>query len=784
MEWNEPARSFSRFLLHEMALHVKGIEMHMAGIRLRMTSGVWFACLTLCGLPLIAQTPDSSNLVAVPPTHGATFVVTKFGAVADGAVGAPNAGHNSAPAINAAIQAACSAGGGTVSIPAGTFNIAIEPSVPRPGGGVAAITIPCNSITLQGAGHDSTILSFWLIANGRDVVPTSICPHNPDVASQVKPRTWRGSGIYIVGGKDPRSPRSNVTIRDLRITGNAVINSDNRNPVLWDGTSPLPRNSTCNGWDTSNKGIYLQNNDFSGGAKGVDAGGYYPPTATYFDAVRVVNVHIDHFLGELVYGGNLAVADSLIQSSEFDNSNGDCVSVGGGWQFINNFCHDSAANAFENTPGSEPQTYIGNRMQDVLLDGVGITNFAYSGHANFEYDQLQIIGNNFLRVKRNGISLYNASHALITKNTIIDSHTGILLYDFGSASPAPPLTKPDQLPASPALQAEQAASSKRVPAGKLFVSVAWHYGDPPSVAVKYTSHPGADATTVVDGNGELRVKAPRPPVADAQHMPTGWEVFVGRTHQGEHQQGTVLPLGTDFVLSQEPTANGVSSLVLEEAPPAPSIGPKLNEQGGGLLAPGAYDVSTAWVTDSPNTRIISPPSPRSSITLRQGNAKIAVSQAAANPPENAIGYLIFEGPQGGILHLVGSPDALTQASASTTITAAADTRGLALPGTTGTILSPNVSEVEIRNNVFLADGANVPAAVQCCGVPKTWPMVQRVTIRDNTIGQTQKAKAANLHVVHPISLPPELSAAPHSAPAAMHTVPASRQLTMESNSIQ
>lgn len=739
---------------------------------------------------LISQSLAGQNSVqpltpprSAPLKQTSNFEVTRFGAVADGAIGSPNTGHNNAVAINAAIKAACAVGGGTVSIPAGVFNIAMQPDAPRPDSGVAAITIPCSNITLQGAGHDSTTLSFWLISQGRDVVPTSICPRNPDVVSAATPRAWRGSGIYISGGTDPQKPRVNVIIKDLRITGNAEIDGDNRNPVLWDGTTPLPHGSRCNGWDTSNKGIYLQNNDFSRGPKGVEASGFYPAMAAYYDGIQIINVHVDHFLGELLYGGNLGLIRSSVQSSEFDHTNGDCISVGGGWRFDGNYCHDSAANAFENTPGSRAQSYTNNRIQDVALDGIGITNFAYRTHANFEYGEIQIQNNILTRVKRNGISLYNASHATITGNKIVDSHSAILLYDFGEAAAAP--SDGGMHPGVPALRAEAAGANSRVPPGKLFVSVAWHFGDPPSAGVKYASPPSDDQTIAMDGRTQLQINPPALPSANGADKPTGWLVFIGRTHESEHQQGSIIPIGSDFVLSQEPAMQGVLRSSYGALARAPESAPVVRAQSGGALGPGSYDVATAWVTAASGTWIISPPSPKSPISLPVANQRLVVTEPSS-PPENTLGYLVFIGPSGGALHLAGAADAAIRPSESASITAPPPNGSHVLPGPSGAILSPNVSDVEIRNNVILADGANVSAGIECCGVPKVWPMVQHVSIGGNTIGETKSGKSANLHVAKPTNLPLELSNSPQlgNGSARIHAAPAGREVTLAPNSSQ
>jgi hypothetical protein len=753
-------------------------------VRYRLRAAAILLSLAIDHLGLYPQNTGQS----LPTIHDQakpkelTVSIAEFGAVSDGSIGTPNFGHNNTSPVNAAIQAVCAAGGGKVLFPKGTFNIGIEPTAPRPDRGVAAITIPCSNITLQGAGSDDTVLSFWLISGGHFVVPTSVCPHNSDVVSAVKPRVWRGSGIYITGGRSADSATTNVTIRDLRLTGNAVINGNARNPVEWDGTEPLPPNSECNAWDTSNKGIYLQNNDFSHGANGVDSGGYYPPTATYFDSVRILNVHVDRFLGELVYEGNLAVANSEIRGSEFDHSNGDCISVAGGWQFLDNSCHDIAANAFENTPGSTPQVYSHNRMEDVALDGIAITDLSFGTKENLQFGNIRITGNTFRRVKRCGISLYDAWHVVIADNSIADSHTGIQLYDLGISTPAPAfrVTEP---PAPVLLKQLRPSGSPAISAGQLFVSTAWHFGDGSAHYSDFSSRPSVESIAYLDGNAQVIVKAPNRPPSGSAPFPTGWEVFAGRSQLSETVQGSVLPLGTDFVISDEPGTTGPNRLLFEGAPAPPQIPPALSEESGGSIGLGSYDIATAWVASTMVGDVISGPSPRSNIQVHRDSSQITVTQPN-NPPDNAKGYLVFAGLKGGPLTLVGNPNTLTQSNTTALVQSLPGEHHLALPGTSGIILSPNLHDIEISHNTILADEADVSAGIQCCGTPQVWPMFSGLTIRDNTFSATVAAKSAGYQVRKPINLTQEIADPAGIRSLDRHGAPVVQRLVVNGNIIQ
>ena len=676
------------------------------------------------------------------------FSVSSYGAIGDGSVGANHTGHDSTRAINAAIGAACAAGGGKVTFPRGVFNIGLNSTVPRPLSGVAAIVIPCSNITLSGAGTDATVLSFWLISDGHLVAPTSICPRNIDVTNISKPRVWRGSAIYIVGGRTAASPTANITIRDLRVTGNANINGDNTNPVQWDGTLPLPQTSRCNAWDTSNKGIYLQNDDFSRGAQGVDSGGYYPPTPSYFANIAIIDTHIDHFLGELIYGGNSTITRSLIESNHLDHSNGDCVSVGGGWDFRNNFCHDVFANGFEDSPSIHPQIYEGNKIETVQLDGIAITNLAYNQDINEDSAPITIVHNSIREIGRNGIALYNAIHVHILNNTITDSAWGILLHDLGTEQPTPSPSYPG--PPPPVLLSQPAGSN--LPRMSIFVSVGWIYPASSEFDRERVSQLSSDNVISVSSGQSVIIKTPVPPPLNTVPYPSRWEVFAGNSPTTEHLQSTSIPLGTNSVLTIPPSSTGLSSQLLKGALDSPTAAPLLQVVKGGTIVHGVYDIATVWIVPTMFEYLLSPPSPKSTVSISTDGSRILVSEPDS-PPANVSGYLVFAGLRGGTLTLQNSEGMICQLRSTCVISGALNAHALRIPGAHGSALSPNVTDIEVSNNTIVADNMNVHAGIQCCGTPIIRPFLRKVVISNNIVSSTPSGREKGYKVNRIVNLP-------------------------------
>ncbi len=692
------------------------------------------------------------------------FSVSSYGAIGDGSVGTNYTGHDSTRAINAAIGAACAAGGGNVTFPRGIFNIGLISTVPRPLSGVAAIVIPCSNITLSGAGTDATVLSFWLISDGHLVAPTSICPRNIDVTNISKPRVWRGSAIYIIGGRTAASPTANVTIRNLRITGNANIDGDNTNPVQWDGTLPLPQTSKCNAWDTSNKGIYLQNDDFSRGSQGVDPGGYYPPTPSYFVNIKIINTHLDHFLGELVYAGNSTISRSLIETSQLDHSNGDCVSVGGGWEFRNNSCHNVFANGFENSPNIHPQIYEGNKIENVQLDGIAITNLAYNQDINEDFAPITIAHNFIREIGRNGIALYNAIHVHIVNNTITDSAWGILLHDLGTGQPAPGPPHPG--PSPPVLLSQPPGSS--LPRMSIFVSAAWIYPGSTEFDPERTSQPSSDSVIAVSSGQPVIIKSPVPPPFNTVPYPSRWEIFAGNSPTTEHLQGSSMPIGTDSVLTMPPSSTGLSSQTLKGTPDSPTAAPLLQVRKGGTIFHGVYDIATVWIVPTMFGYLLSPPSPKNTVAVPTDGSRILVSKPDS-PPTHIGGYLVFAGLHDNALTLQNSQGMICQLRSPCLISDTLNGHTLRLPGPLGSVLSPNVTDIEVSSNTIVADKISVHAGIQCCGTPIIRPFLRNVVISNNIISSTPSGREKGYKVNRIVNLPnvglmtsPATSASPDS----------------------
>lgn len=687
-------------------------------------------------------TPLNSSLSMAP----GLLSVTQYGAHGDGSMGAFR-GHDDTKPIQAAIDAGCKAGGGKILIPRGIYNIALPGgSQPRPHSGAAALTIPCNNIVLEGAGPDRTILNFWLIDRGRYVSSSSICPKNLDVRRDSTPRVWRGSAIYIPGGPTPTSPTKNIEIRELRIAGNAEINGNNKNPVTWDSRPNIDRNSDCNAWDTSNKGIYLQNNDFSAGSRVLTSGGYYPPVAAYFDNIHIIDVHIDHFLGELIYEGNRTVINSTIEGSELDHSNGDCISVAGGWSITKNYCHDVAANGFENSPGFAPQTYELNKIQRVQLDGIAITNVVYNSPLNQEYGVVRIARNDIDTVGRNGIVLYDTVHAIVASNSITDSFVGISLYDMGSSLSAP--LKRGSRPPEPVIIG--GVQSKDIKATLPYqVTICWVYdGLTPfdQVLVRSPASPAKSVATT-----EAIIKAP--PIGSAgTPKPSGWEVYAGVGNGPQYRQGRPDSVIDDFHFSLPLKTGGISAAMLEGTADAPIAAPSVGLGKGGSLQPGTYDIRFAWVSESKLGNLLSPPSPPSHITVPVANSSIVVSPSE-RAPQGVIGFAVFSGKAGEILLSQSGDDFISGLDRSMAINGSLHGKAVQIPGRQGAILSPNVRDIVIDNNSFTAATKDMHAGVQCCGTPIVWPMAIDITIRNNIVRQV----ATGHRVERSIATPPEFS---------------------------
>ena len=183
--------------------------------------------------------------------------------------------------INSAIVNIGQAGGGTLVLPEGTFNIGTDLNVAS-----RAITISYDNITISGAGMDKTILK----TNG----------------------TWnsslkkRGHGIVIDGTKSGE-PRKNITLKDFQLDGQSG----------WSGQYKWPANPvTGDGWDITHKGIAIIN--------------------TQVNNVTLENLYVHRYKGEILYTGGMRVGNVTVRGCKLADTNGSCFNLYGANLLIEN----------------------------------------------------------------------------------------------------------------------------------------------------------------------------------------------------------------------------------------------------------------------------------------------------------------------------------------------------------------------------------------------------------------------------------------------------------------
>lgn len=124
------------------------------------------------------------------------FNVLDYGAVGDGAT-------DDATAIQAAIDAAEAAGGGTVVLPKGTFAIG------------TVLTVGADNIHIRGGGHGSIIQTIGAVATGIDLTGRQLCTvSHLDIYTATTTNPWRG--IYLGPGA------WNNFLQDVYISANTV----------------------------------------------------------------------------------------------------------------------------------------------------------------------------------------------------------------------------------------------------------------------------------------------------------------------------------------------------------------------------------------------------------------------------------------------------------------------------------------------------------------------------------------------------------------------------------
>lgn len=260
--------------------------------------------------------PVTVHLPATPEA-GATINVRDYGALGDGVA-------DDTAAIAEAL-AAIGPAGGTLYLPAGVYCIA-----PQASGG-SALAIEWNDLAIRGDGPDATILSLETFGGG-----------DPETNWEtLAGRVHRGSAIVIQGTASRADPRRGVTIADLRITGNATPTGSFAAPAS-------PVNGT--GWDPTHRAIVLAPD-------------------TFISGVRLQNLELDSFRGEIVYAtgstnGLLEIAGCRIHGSDAVG-----VSASADLRLIANDIYDHAyacvvAEHFNRPAGFEQHGYfLGNTFE-------------------------------------------------------------------------------------------------------------------------------------------------------------------------------------------------------------------------------------------------------------------------------------------------------------------------------------------------------------------------------------------------------------------------------------
>ncbi len=212
-----------------------------------------------------------------------TVNVSSYGAV-------PNDGNDDTQAIRAAIEAVeAHPQGGTVVLNAGVYDVS-----PQSMSEDTIFRIRESNITIRGAGTGATTLSMWVYGL-RD-------PDNYFIERQGG-QFFLGTTANWNNGRDfahrfhgfvftPPNGQSNatienVTIRDMRITGNATPEGDD---------SWYTKEDQVFHWDVSHKGI-----SFGWGA-------------VTLNDILIENIEIDHFRGEIIYKGGASDCFAIIRN--------------------------------------------------------------------------------------------------------------------------------------------------------------------------------------------------------------------------------------------------------------------------------------------------------------------------------------------------------------------------------------------------------------------------------------------------------------------------------------
>lgn len=248
------------------------------------------------------------------------------------------------------IQAALDSGGGSpvlVYLPDADYYV-----WPVSAGGVYpgndCLRINYSNVTLMGAGKGHTTI-HCLVAGGLD--PNTNWELTTDGVGTL--RVWRGHGIRLNG-----STISNVTIRDLRLTGDSPRNLTTY--PIWGvaaGQSFPANTSTGENWDITNKGVFVGDG------------------STRSD-ILIEDCEIDSFRGEIIYyGGSSGLQGLTVRGSHLHDCIGSVFSCSG--RVTVEDCEISLGeNGVEDTPIADTQIIRRNWVHDNKIGIVITTNAA------------------------------------------------------------------------------------------------------------------------------------------------------------------------------------------------------------------------------------------------------------------------------------------------------------------------------------------------------------------------------------------------------------------------
>lgn len=226
------------------------------------------AAAGMAALGVVGTFSIPSTASASPTGPPATYDPADYGTLVQGRDVTPAQRQANTDAIQGALDAAGAAGGGTVTIPNGTY------ALTGPDGGTC-LALRHDNVTLTGAGRNKTHLltrSDYVVVNGS---------------------VERAHGIKIFGTDDPAHPRANITICNLELDGGTG----------WTGDYNWPADpNTGKGWDITHKGIIVAQDQA-------------------VDKVLLDNLYVHSYSGEILYEGGLMAGDVTVRNSKIADTN-------------------------------------------------------------------------------------------------------------------------------------------------------------------------------------------------------------------------------------------------------------------------------------------------------------------------------------------------------------------------------------------------------------------------------------------------------------------------------